>query len=221
MRFIIVTLFPDMFPGQLGFSIASKAMKKNLWSYETININDFAVNKQVDDTEYGGGSGLIIRYDVLHNALSYAYQKFQISKSFYTSPRGKVFNQSMAFDMVKTYHKETILILCGRFEGIDQRTIDEFNLEEISIGNYILSGGEIACITIMDILIRLIPGVIAKKDNIINESFNSHDNITQSKYEHDLYTKPQVFKGRAVPEVLFSGNHKKILEWRRNNAHNK
>ena len=205
-----------MFPGTLGFSIAQKSMNKKLWSYETINITDFAVTKQVDDTEYGGGSGLIIRYDVLYHALKYAYEKFKIDKSYYTSPRGITFNQNIANTIINKY--KTILILCGRFEGIDQRAIDEFNLEEISIGNYILSGGELACLTMMDSLIRLIPGVIKKKENIINESFNKENNQTNTQFEHDLYTKPMEYKGRKVPEILFSGNHKKIQEWRTANA---
>lgn len=208
----ILTLFPEMFPGSLNYSLAGKALKNNIWSYDIINIRDFGLtkHKNVDDEAYGGGNGLIMRPDVIGPALDKALSKNPKITIYYPSPRGKLFNQDLAHKISK---QKEIIILCGRFEGIDERIIEEYNAEQISIGDYILSGGEVAANVILDSVIRLLPGVLANQDTLKEESFEKKDN-GKKILEHSLYTKPSIWRSRKVPEVLLSGNHQEIEKWK-------
>ncbi len=208
----ILTIFPEMFPGPLGCSLAGKALKNNYWSLDLINIRDFGrtKHKNVDDTPYGGGNGLIMRPDVVGPALDTALKKHPNSKIYYPSPRGSTLNQRKSKEIILD---KNIIILCGRFEGIDERIIEEYNVEQISIGDYVLSGGEVAAITILDSVIRLLPGVLANQKTLEKESFEVEVDGMQL-IEHPLYTKPSLWKGRAVPEILISGNHKEIDKWK-------
>lgn len=209
----ILTIFPEMFPGPLGLSLAGKALKSGCWSLDVINIRDFGrtKHKNVDDTAYGGGNGLIMRPDVLGSALDRALDLYPGAKIYYPSPRGKILTQTMS---KKIALEQNIIILCGRFEGIDERVIDEYNVEQISVGDYILSGGEVATMTILDSVIRLIPGVLANQDTLKEESFEEEvDGL--KLIEHPLYTKPAEWRGRRIPEILLSGNHAKIKKWKK------
>ena len=212
----ILTIFPEMFPGQLKYSLAGQALAKNIWSYDIINIRDFGrtKHKNVDDEAYGGGSGLIMRPDVLGPALDSALSKNPGSKIYYPSPRGKVLNQNIIQNIIQD---KTIIILCGRFEGIDERIIEEYNAEQISIGDYILSGGEVAANVILDSVIRLLPGVLTNQDTLREESFERKDN-GKKILEHPLYTKPSIWRSRKIPEVLLSGNHQEIEKWKHNQS---
>lgn len=211
-RVTILTLFPEMFPGPLGYSLAGSAHAKNIWSCDVINIRDFGLtkHKNVDDEPYGGGNGLVMRADVLGRALDHAQAINPGAKIYYPSPRGKVLNQSVARGIVA---EKNVIILCGRFEGIDERVIDEYNATEISIGDYILSGGEIAGFAILDTCIRLLPGVLANQETLISESFEDGGDFG-SLLEYPLYTRPQEWRGKKVPDVLLSGNHKQIEKWK-------
>ncbi|MGI4776077.1 MAG: tRNA (guanosine(37)-N1)-methyltransferase TrmD [Janthinobacterium lividum] len=211
LHICILTIFPEMFPGSLQYSLAGQALKKNLWSYDIINIRDFGLtkHKKVDDEPYGGGNGLIMRADVVGDALDCALSKNPNSKIYYPSPRGKAFTQKIAKRFAKD---ESIIILCGRFEGIDERIINEYNIEEISVGDYILSGGEVAALSIMDATIRLIPRVLANSNTLRTESFEQLDEAS-TVLEHPLYTRPSLWRNNAVPDVLLSGHHEKITKW--------
>jgi tRNA (guanine37-N1)-methyltransferase len=208
----ILTLFPEMFPGPLQYSLAGQALKNNIWSFDTINIRDFGLtkHKNVDDEAYGGGSGLIMRPDVLGRALDYALQKKPASKIYYPSPRGKRLNQAIMREIIKD---REIIILCGRFEGVDERIIEEYNAVEVSIGDYVLSGGEIAALSILDCGIRLLEGVLINQDTLPAESFEP-DGEFSGLLECPLYTRPAEWRDRKVPEVLLSGNHKMIKNWK-------
>lgn len=207
----ILTLFPEMFPGPLQYSLAGQALLKNIWGYETVNIRNFGLtkHKNVDDYSYGGGDGLIMRPDVLGNALDYALIKNRGAKIYYPSPRGVRFSQPMAHEISK---ENNIIILCGRFEGIDERVIDEYNVTEISIGDYILSGGEIAALAILDCVIRLLPGVVDNKASLNSESLEEQGKFL-GMLEYPLYTRPANWRGREVPDILLSGNHAMIRKW--------
>jgi tRNA (guanine37-N1)-methyltransferase len=213
---IILTIFPEMFPGPLGSSLAGKALQKNLWSLDIINIRDFGLtkHKNVDDEACGGGNGLIMRPDVLGPALDKALEKSPNATILYPSPRGILLNQSVSKQIAL---QNDVIILCGRFEGIDERVIDEYNVQQISVGDYVLSGGEVAAITILDSVIRLLPGVLANQDTLKEESFEVEIDGMQL-LEHPLYTKPSVWKGREVPEILLSGNHAEIQKWKRDES---
>lgn len=210
LNFTLLSVFPEMFPGPLAHSLAGKALEKKIWNYNIINIRDYATDKYgtVDDSPFGGGTGMVMRPDIVGNAIDKNIKK--ASKIIYPSPRGKVFTQKKALELVK---QKNIAILCGRFEGIDERIIEEYNIEEISVGDYVLSGGEIAALTIMDSCIRLLPGVIQNDDAVKQESFGLNEDYT-GLLEYPLYTRPDNWKGRKVPEVLLSGHHAKIAEWR-------
>lgn len=212
MHFTLLTLFPEMFPGPLDYSLAGKALKAGIWDYKTVNIRDFASDKHgtVDDEAYGGGTGMVMRADVVAAALRANSQATPPTRWIYMSPRGKLLTQSVAYDLTKNSH---IGILCGRYEGVDERVLEAHNIEEISIGDYILSGGEMAALTLMDSCIRLLDGVISKKEALIEESFGANEEYT-GLLEYPLYTRPSVWEGRPVPDVLLSGNHKQIAEWR-------
>ncbi|KJV57277.1 tRNA (guanine(37)-N(1))-methyltransferase [Orientia chuto str. Dubai] len=216
----ILSLFPEMFPGPLQYSLAGKALKKNIWSYKVINIKDFGItkHKKVDDEPYGGGCGLVMRADVLAKAIDYVlntYTDLNIQPYlYYMSPRGEIINQNFIKKIIK---QKNIIIICGRFEGIDERVIEKYNILEASLGNFILSGGEIAALALLDSCIRLLPGVIANQSTLLEESFNTiEDNMTLLEYP--LYTRPSEWCNLKVPDVLLSGNHKQIKEWRLNQS---
>ncbi len=212
----ILTIFPEMFPSTLGYSLAGQALNKNLWSYEIINIRDFGVTKHhnVDDEPYGGGNGLVMRADVLSGALDKALSKTPNADIYYMSPRGIPLKQSLVREIVC---KKNIIILCGRFEGIDERVIEEYNVTEISLGDFVLSGGEVAAVALLDACIRLIPGVLANQSTLIEESFSEIES-DGLLLEYPLYTRPAIWRERCVPEVLLSGNHQDIKEWKKAEA---
>jgi len=201
----IFTLYPELFPGPLNKGLYGKALSENIWNLETVNIRDFAEDKHktVDDAPYGGGSGMLIRPDVLANSIDRNTKPGE--KIYYLSPKGKLFDQKTAKKISK---EKTINIICGHFEGIDQRVIDSRRIEELSIGDFILSGGETAAYIILDSILRLIPGVIGNEKSIIEESFEN------GLLEYPQYTKPQIWEKKSVPEVLLSGDHTKIKDWR-------
>jgi len=208
MKANILTLYPEMFPGCLGYSLIGKALAEKKWDMSVTNIRDFSDNayKSVDDTPFGGGAGMVMRADVLDRALTAVHHNGPI---FYLSPRGQVFNQTMAAEWAKT---DEITFVCGRFEGVDQRVLDKWNIQEVSIGDCVLSGGEPALITMLDATVRLIAGVLGNAESVMEESF------TNGLLEYSQYTKPQNWQGREVPEVLLSGHHEKIRVWRLNES---
>ncbi|MCV3769367.1 MAG: tRNA (guanosine(37)-N1)-methyltransferase TrmD [Wolbachia pipientis] len=205
---IILTIFPEMFPGFLNYSLARKALEKKVWNLEVVNIRFFAKDKHltVDDIPYGGGAGMVMRPDVIGSAVDSILSAHKNTKFIYMTPSGKKFNQSIARELINFSH---ITILCGRFEGIDQRVIDEYTPYELSIGDYILSGGEPAAMVLLDTCIRLLPGVVSNSDSLAEESFSYSGML-----EYPQYTRPRQWKKHKVPEVLLSGNHKKICDWR-------
>lgn len=209
----ILTIFPEMFPGTLQYSLAGQALKKGIWSYDIVNIRDFGLtkHKNVDDEAYGGGNGLIMRPDVAGNCIEHVLSSRNNAKIYYPSPRGKLFTQEMAHRIIQ---ERDIIILCGRFEGIDERIIEEYNVTEISMGDYILSGGEIAALAILDCLIRLLPNVLVNKDTLQSESFEKYGEFS-GLLECPLYTRPVKWKEREVPSVLLSGNHQLISNWKK------
>ena len=200
----ILTLFPEMFPGSLGQSLSGKALESNIWSFNAVNIRDFAegAHKSVDDTPYGGGAGMVMRADVIEKALLSIKNP---GRKIYLSPRGKPLTQ----DMVKECSQlDALTLLCGRYEGVDQRVLDAHEFEEVSIGDYVLSGGEPAALILMDACIRLLPGVMGNEDTPNEESFSN------GLLEYPHYTRPSEWNGVKVPEVLQSGDHAKIKAWR-------
>ena len=201
----IFTLYPEFFPGPLGKGLYGKALAEKIWKLETINIRDYATDKHktVDDTTYGGGSGMLIKPDVLANSLDKNLKTKE--KIIYLSPRGKLFNQEMA---KKISNEETVNLICGHFEGVDQRVIESRNIEEVSIGDFILSGGESAAFVMLDAIIRLLPGVLGNETSTEEESFEN------GLLEYPQYTKPQIWEEKSVPDVLLSGDHSKIKDWR-------
>lgn len=216
INFKILTLFPDLFPGPLAASITGLALEKDLWSYQAINIRDYSkdVRKTVDDTPYGGGAGMVIKPDVVAGAIE--NNKTPKTKIIYLSPRGKVFTQKMACQLAK---ESEIMLLCGRYEGIDQRALDEFEIEEVSIGDYVLSGGEMAAYVVIDAILRNVENVLGAEESLSEESFGSTSNIEFANLlEYPHFTRPQEWRGRLVPEVLTSGHHKNINQWRKEKA---
>lgn len=208
---IALTLFPEMFPGPLGHSLAGKALQNGIWSLEALNIRDFATDKHktVDDSPYGGGIGMVMKPDVVHNAIEAAKAKLHDATLIYTSPRGVPFTQAIAHELAQ----KQLIILCGRFEGVDQRVIDHHRMREISMGDFVLSGGEIAAYAMLDACVRLLPGVIGKEEAVISESFSlGEESARLLEYPH--YTRPPLWNGMPVPEVLLSGNHEQINAWR-------
>lgn len=208
----ILTMFPEMFPGPLQYSLAGQALQKNIWSYEVINIRDFGLSKHknVDDVAYGGGNGMIMRADVAGAALGAVIQKNARAKIYYPSPRGKLLTQSIVREIVS---QKNIILLCGRFEGVDERVITEYNATEISIGDYILSGGEIAAFTLLDSVVRLLPGAVRNQDTLLEESLELEGEY-QGMLEPPLYTRPEEWRGHKVPAILLSGDHEKIKQWK-------
>tara|TARA_B100000686_G_scaffold328726_1_gene389067 strand:- start:532 stop:1221 length:690 start_codon:yes stop_codon:yes gene_type:complete len=201
----VFTLYPELFPGPLGTGLYKKALEKKLWSLEVINIRDYALDKHktVDDSPFGGGSGMVMRADVIANSLDKNISDKKES-IIYLSPKGKKFDQAYARKIMN----KNINIICGHFEGVDQRLLETRNIEEISIGDFILSGGEIGAFIIIDTIVRLIPGVLGNPDSLNEETFE------RSLLEYPQYTKPQKWEKKEVPEVLLSGDHAKINDWR-------
>ena len=201
----IFTLYPDFFPGILSKGIYGRAIEKSLWNLDVINIRDYAKDKHktVDDTPYGGGEGMVLKPDVVAKALDQNLKKNE--KIIYLTPKGKTFDQNKA---KKFLNEKKINILCGHFEGIDKRVIESRGIEEISIGDYILSGGETAAYVILDSILRLVPGVLGNENSYKDESFEN------GLLEYPQYTKPQIWEKTPVPEVLLSGDHSKIKDWR-------
>ena len=207
MKFNVLTLFPEMFSA-LDESIIGRGKEKGLIDINLINIRDFSKNKhkKVDDTPYGGGAGMVMEPTVVYDA--YCSVKEPNAKVIYMSPQGKTLNQQMVQDLAK---EENIILLCGHYEGIDQRVIDEIVDEEISIGDYVLTGGELPAMVLIDSVSRYVEGVL-KEDSIQEESF------TNGLLEYPQYTRPEIFLGKRVPEVLLSGHHENIKEWRKNQS---
>ncbi|NKB55183.1 MAG: tRNA (guanosine(37)-N1)-methyltransferase TrmD [Alphaproteobacteria bacterium] len=201
----VLTIFPDMFPGPLGHSLAGRALADGLWDLKTVDIRDFAADKHgtVDDAPFGGGPGMVMRADVLDAALE------SLSAApgpvVYLTPRGRPFDQGRAASLAAA---EGATLLCGRFEGIDERIIEARGFEEISVGDFVLSGGELAAMTLIDVCVRLLPGVVGDESSLTEESF------AQGLLEYPQYTRPANWGGLTVPEVLLSGHHKKIDAWR-------
>ena len=203
----IFTLYPDLFPGPLDIGLYKKAKNKKIWSLKVINIRDHSKDKHktVDDTPYGGGNGMLMRADVLADALDKNINSKKKETTIYLTPKGKKFDQTIAKRLSKI---ENINIICGHFEGVDQRVLETRNIEEISLGDYILSGGETASFVFLDAIIRLLPGVLGNKLSTKEESFEN------SLLEYPQYTKPQIWEKKSTPGVLLSGDHAKIKGWR-------
>jgi tRNA (guanine37-N1)-methyltransferase len=201
----VFTLYPELFPGPLGIGLYKKALEKKLWSLEVVNIRDYALDKHktVDDTPFGGGSGMVMRSDVIANSLDKNISNKK-EKIIYLSPKGKKFDQEYA----KKIMNKNLNIICGHFEGIDQRLLETRDIEEVSIGDFILSGGEIAAFVLIDIIVRLIPGVLGNSNSLTEETFEDY------LLEYPHYTKPQKWEKKSIPEVLLSGDHAKIKDWR-------
>lgn len=210
-RATILTLYPEMFPGPLDVSLAGKAREAGKWSLETVQIRDFATTKHrnVDDTPAGGGAGMVMRADVLARAIDHAAPVDDPRPRLLMSPRGRPLDQQRVRELAAG---PGAVILCGRFEGVDQRVIEARALEEVSVGDYVLSGGEPAALVLLDAVIRLLPGVMG------NDASGEEESFEGGLLEHPQFTRPQLFEERPIPEVLLSGNHAKIAEWRRGEA---
>ena len=207
-RATVLTLYPEMFPGTLGQALAGKALARGDWELQPVQIRDYAMDKHrsVDDTPAGGGAGMVMRADVVAAALDAAMAPDDPRPRLLMSPRGRPFDQAMARDLAAG---PGAVIVCGRFEGVDERVIEARALREVSLGDFILSGGEIAALTLLDACVRLLPGVMGKIESGEDESFES------GLLEYPHYTRPREFEGRAIPDVLLSGDHGNIAKWRR------
>ena len=201
----VFTLYPEFFPGPLSKGLYGKALSKNLWNLNIVNNRDAAEDKHktVDDTPYGGGFGMLLKADVLAKSLD--QNKIEGEKVIYLSPKGKKFDQNYARELS---NEKSVSFICGHFEGVDERVLSTRNIEEISIGDYILSGGETAAFVVIDSILRLLPGVLGNENSRVDESFEN------GLLEYPQYTKPQIWEEKAVPEVLLSGDHSKIKDWR-------
>ena len=212
----ILTLFPEAFPSFLGLSVVGNALKNKIWNLSVFDIRDYTNDrhKTVDDTPYGGGSGMVMKPDILGKAIEEVFLKNQYP-IIYPSPRGKVFDRNIC---LRLKENEGLNIICGRFEGIDERVIEEYNVHEISIGDFVLSSGDLAALCIIDACVRLLPGVCG--DGILEESFGLDERYS-SLLEYPHYTKPADWKNRLVPSVLLSGNHAAVDNWRLEQAEQK
>jgi tRNA (guanine37-N1)-methyltransferase len=211
-RATVLTIFPEMFPGPLGLSLAGKALADGKWALEIVDIRDFAIDKHrsVDDTPAGGGAGMVMRADIAAAAIDAARADAKPGMPvIYLSPRGYPFMQEQARELAEG---PGAILLCGRFEGIDERVLQARNVEEISIGDYVLSGGELAAQVVIDAVVRLLPGVAGNEGSLAEESF------AQGLLEYPHYTRPRGWEGRTIPEVLLSGDHEAIAKWRREQA---
>ena len=207
----VLTLFPEMFPGPLGASLIGKARREGLWGLETVDIRDFATDKHgtVDDTPFGGGAGMVVRPDVIDQALCKVHSRGQ--RLVCLTPRGRLFNQRVARDLSES---AGVTLVCGRYEGIDQRVIEKWDMDELSVGDFIISGGESAAIIVLDAVIRLLPGVVGCQESLVDESFET------GLLEYPQYTRPMEWKNVLVPEILLSGHHKNIKDWRQCQSEN-
>jgi len=211
MRFDILTLFPGMFSSPFQESILGRAIQKDLMDIRIINVRDFALDKHqvVDDTPYGGGQGMVMKVEPIARAIAWAKSEDPSAWTIYLTPQGKPFDQEKARDLSSRPH---LILLCGRYEGVDERVRELFINEEISIGDYVLTGGELAAMVMIDAVSRLLPGVLGSAQSAEDDSF------TNALLEHPQYTRPVDFEGRRVPEILLSGNHAAISLWRRKEA---
>jgi tRNA (guanine37-N1)-methyltransferase len=211
-RATVLTIFPEMFPGPLGSSLAGKALADGKWALSAIDLRDFALGKHrsVDDTPAGGGAGMVMRADIAAAAIDAARASMpKDAPTIYLSPRGKPLTQARARELAAG---PGVILLCGRFEGVDERVLEARAVEEMSIGDYVLSGGELAALVLIDACVRLLPGVAGNEVSLAEESF------ADGLLEYPHYTRPRDFEGRAIPDVLLSGDHEKIAEWRREQA---
>lgn len=207
----VLTLFPEMFPGPLGASLSGKALESGIWALETVDIRDFASDKHasVDDSAFGGGPGMIMRADVLARAIDGACADDDGAPRILLTPRGRPLDQRRVRELAVT---PRITVVCGRYEGVDERVVEARGLEEISLGDFVLSGGEVAALTLIDACVRALPGVMGDPASLDDESFE------RGLLEYPQYTRPQEWEGRAVPDVLLSGHHERIRTWRRDEA---
>lgn len=208
----VITLFPELFPGILGGSLTGKALKEGLWQLDPIDLRRFGEGKHrnVDDTPSGGGAGMVLRADVMAAAIDHAQSKTHGNAPLiYLSPRGRPFDQSMARSLSQT---DGVTLICGRFEGLDQRVIDHYGITEVSLGDFVMTGGEIAAQALIDATVRLIPRVLGNQASTEEESFSD------GLLEHPQYTRPAVWNGRDIPDILLSGHHAKIADWQRDMA---
>ncbi|MEO0412472.1 MAG: tRNA (guanosine(37)-N1)-methyltransferase TrmD [Pseudomonadota bacterium] len=207
----VLTLIEEMYPGPLGQSLAGKALKNGLWTLETLDIRHFARDKHrsVDDTPSGGGPGMVMRADILGAAVDEAKARFEAAPLIYLSPRGDVFDQAMAGELAAG---PGATLICGRFEGVDERVLEARPIRQVSLGDFVLSGGDVAALAILDACVRLLPGVVGAAETLAEESF------TSGLLEYPHYTRPSIWEGRTIPEVLTSGDHKKIKAWRQAEA---
>jgi tRNA (guanine37-N1)-methyltransferase len=211
-RATVLTLFPEMFPGSLGLSLAGKALADGKWALDTIDIRNFATDKHrsVDDTPSGGGAGMVMRADIAAAAIDAARASMPAeAPTLYLSPRAAPLTQARARELAQG---QGVILLCGRFEGVDERVLEARNVEEVSIGDYVLSGGELAAQVLIDVCVRLLPGVAGNEGSLAEESFAG------ALLEYPHYTRPREWEGRKIPEVLLSGDHEKIAKWRREQA---
>ena len=208
MKFKVYTIFPELFPGFLGYSLTGKALAEGVWSFEAVNIRDYALDRHasVDDTPCGGGAGMVMRADVLGRALAANHKGGALLAM---SPKGRPLTQQKVHELSK---EDEIGVVCGRFEGIDERVLEAYDIEEISIGDYVLTGGEQAAQVMFDAIIRLLPGVLGNALSAESESFEN------GLLEYPQYTRPVEWQGRRVPEVLLGGHHRKIADWRKEQA---
>lgn len=208
----IITLFPDMFPGPLAHSLLGKAMQSGLWSLDTHYLRDYATDKHrtVDDTPYGGGAGMLLKPDVIAAATRAALERRPDARRIYLSPRGRVLDQPLAAELAAD---PGLILLCGRYEGVDERALEALEYEEISIGDVVLTGGEIAAMTLLDATVRLLPGVLGTDLSTEEESFGFHEDYA-CLLEYPHYSKPPIWEGKSVPDVLLSGHHEQIRRWR-------
>jgi len=201
----VFTLYPEVFPGPLSKGLYGKALFNKLWELKIINIRDAATDKHktVDDSPYGGGTGMLLKADILANSIDQNIKNGE--RIFYLSPKGKKFDQKLAQELSR---EKSVSLICGHFEGVDERVLTTRNIEEISIGDYVLSGGETAALVVLDSILRLLPGVLGNEKSSMDETFEN------GLLEYPQYTKPQIWEEKSVPEVLLSGDHGKIKDWR-------
>jgi tRNA (guanine37-N1)-methyltransferase len=225
-RSLVLTIFPEMFPGPLGLSLAGKALERGLWALDVLDIRDFARDKHrsVDDTPFGGGAGMVMRPDVVDAALAAAAERWKQDQGvgrqpgdeppvIYLSPRGRLLTQDLVRELATG---PGATLLCGRYEGVDQRVLEARGVLEVSVGDYVLSGGEPAALVLLDAVVRLLPGVMGNEVSPGEESFGAEG--FEGLLEYPLYTRPAEWQGRKVPEVLTSGHHEKVRQWRRAQA---
>ena len=214
-RAIVLTLFPELFPGPLAASLTGKALQRGLWTLEPINIRDFGLGRHqtVDDTPYGGGAGMVMRPDVVDAAIAAAFERAPDGRLVYLTPRGEHFDQSTAQTLVTGKNPPALIFLCGRYEAIDERVIEKYQPLELSLGDFVMTGGELAAMAMLDACVRLLPGVIGEPESLAEESFGLSEDYALL-LEHPHYTKPPVWQGEAVPETLLSGDHAGIARWR-------